>query len=174
MTFSPALSLGVVSLDEYVDIRLAREIDSSELETLVSRMNDACPAGLRFLGAALLRAEDPAISRVVVGARYIIAFARAAIDVPAGQRAEDVLAERVRVAMSATNLPIRRTIEGIGKSNAKFDRTKLLAFNTQHGERTPPRELVPAFRASTTKTTCVTSCARSASASRRRAGGRRR
>ena len=39
------------------------------------------------------------------------------------------------------------TIEGIGKSSAKFDRTKLLAFNTQHGERTPPRELVPAFRA---------------------------
>ena len=39
------------------------------------------------------------------------------------------------------------TIDGIGKSNAKFDRTKLLAFNTQHGERTPPRELVPAFRA---------------------------
>ena len=39
------------------------------------------------------------------------------------------------------------TIEGIGKSNAKFDRTKLLAFNTQHGERTSPRDLVPAFRA---------------------------
>src|SRR5688572_22253653 len=39
------------------------------------------------------------------------------------------------------------TIEGIGKSNAKFDRTKLLAFNTQHGERTPPQKLVPALRA---------------------------
>ena len=39
------------------------------------------------------------------------------------------------------------SIEGIGKSNARFDRTKLLAFNTQHGERTPPRELVSAFRA---------------------------
>ncbi|MEA2709881.1 MAG: glutamyl-tRNA synthetase [Phycisphaerales bacterium] len=39
------------------------------------------------------------------------------------------------------------SIEGIGKSNAKFDRSKLLAFNTQHGERTPAKELVPAFRA---------------------------
>src|SRR5688572_142650 len=38
-------------------------------------------------------------------------------------------------------------IDGVGKSNAKFDRTKLLAFNTQHAERTPPRDLVPAFRA---------------------------
>jgi glutamyl-tRNA synthetase len=39
------------------------------------------------------------------------------------------------------------TIDGIGKSNARFDRTKLLAFNTQHGEATPPNQLVPAFRA---------------------------
>ena len=39
------------------------------------------------------------------------------------------------------------SVDKIGKSNAKFDRTKLLAFNTQHGERTPPRALVPAFRA---------------------------
>ena len=37
-------------------------------------------------------------------------------------------------------------IEGIGKSNAKFDRAKLVAFNTQHGERTPAAQLVPAFR----------------------------
>ncbi len=116
MTFSPALSLGVASLDEYVDIRLAREMSSLELEGLVSRMNDASPAGLRFLGAALLGADDPAISRVVVGARYVIAFARAAIDVVEGQRAEAVIAEKARVAMAATNLPIRRNIEGIGKT----------------------------------------------------------
>lgn len=39
------------------------------------------------------------------------------------------------------------TIEGIGKSNAKFDRSKLLAFNTRHGESTPPAQLVGPFRA---------------------------
>lgn len=116
MTFSPALSLGVVSLDEYVDIRLTREINSSELETLVSRMNDSSPAGLHFLGAAFLGADDPAISRVIIGARYIIAFARAAIDVPEGQTAEQFLGERVQRAMEATTLPIRRNIEGIGKT----------------------------------------------------------
>jgi glutamyl-tRNA synthetase len=49
--------------------------------------------------------------------------------------------------MSMAEMTQLFTIEGIGKSSAKFDRTKLLAFNTQHGERTPPRELVPAFRA---------------------------
>jgi hypothetical protein len=104
-----------VSLDEYVDIRLVREIDSSELEALVSRMNETSPGGLRFLGAALLTADDPALPRVILGARYIITFARAAIDVSEGQRAEDVLAAGVRRAMEATTLPIRRNVQGIGK-----------------------------------------------------------
>jgi glutamyl-tRNA synthetase len=49
--------------------------------------------------------------------------------------------------MSMDELTRLFTIEGIGKSNAKFDRAKLLAFNTQHGEITPPAQLVPAFRA---------------------------
>jgi glutamyl-tRNA synthetase len=49
--------------------------------------------------------------------------------------------------MSVDEMQQLFSIDGIGKSNAKFDRTKLLAFNTQHGERTPPRDLVPAFRA---------------------------
>jgi radical SAM-linked protein len=115
MIFSPALSLGVVSLDEYVDIRLAREMNPLELETLVTRMNGCSPAGLRFSGAAYLGADDPAISKVIVGARYILAFARAAIEVPAGMTAEDMFAARCEAAMAATNLPIRRDVEGIGK-----------------------------------------------------------
>ncbi len=115
MIFSPALSLGVVSLDEYVDIRLAREMNPLELEALVTRMNQCSPAGLRFLGAAYLGADDPAISKVIVGARYILAFARAAIEVPVGTTAEDMFAARCEVAMAATNLPIRRDVEGIGK-----------------------------------------------------------
>jgi glutamyl-tRNA synthetase len=52
-----------------------------------------------------------------------------------------------REVMSLEEITRLFTIDGIGKSSAKFDRTKLLAFNTQHGERTPPRELVSAFRA---------------------------
>lgn len=116
MTFSPALSLGVASLDEYVDMRLAREMNSFELERLVSQMNESSPTGLHFYGAALLGTEDPALSKVIVGARYVIAMARAAISVSEGQRAEDVLAERVRTAMAATTLPIRRNVEGIGKT----------------------------------------------------------
>jgi glutamyl-tRNA synthetase len=38
------------------------------------------------------------------------------------------------------------SIEGIGKSNAKFDRTKLLAFNTKAAETATPQRLLEAFK----------------------------
>ena len=38
------------------------------------------------------------------------------------------------------------TMEGIGKSNAKFDRNKLVAFNTDFCAKAPLERLVPAFR----------------------------
>jgi glutamyl/glutaminyl-tRNA synthetase len=38
------------------------------------------------------------------------------------------------------------SVEGIGKSNAKFDRTKLLAFNTKAAEGASPDRLLAAFR----------------------------
>ncbi|MRG93005.1 TIGR03960 family B12-binding radical SAM protein [Polyangium spumosum] len=115
MIFSPALSLGVASLDEYADVRLSRVLEPAEVASLVERMNGASPSGLRFRGAALLGAEDAAISRVIRGARYVLAFARSALVVPPGQTAEETLAEACRAAMAASSLPIRREIEGIGK-----------------------------------------------------------
>ncbi|HYO09554.1 MAG TPA: glutamate--tRNA ligase [Tepidisphaeraceae bacterium] len=52
-----------------------------------------------------------------------------------------------RERMTMTEMTELFSVAGIGKSNAKFDRAKLLAFNTQHGEATPAPQLVPAFRA---------------------------
>jgi glutamyl/glutaminyl-tRNA synthetase len=51
-----------------------------------------------------------------------------------------------RELMSMDELTQLFTLENIGSSNAKFDRAKLQSFNTQHGEMTPPAQLVPAFR----------------------------
>ena len=115
MIFSPALSLGVASLDEYADVRLSRVLEPAEVASLVERMNAASPSGLRFRGAALLGEQDAAISRVIRGARYVLAFARSALVVPPGQTAEEALASACRAAMAASSLPIRREIEGIGK-----------------------------------------------------------
>jgi radical SAM-linked protein len=115
MMFAPALSLGVMSLDEYVDVRLEEELDAASLDDLIARMNKSTPAGLVFRGAVRLGPEDAGLTKVVSSARYLLAFARSAIAVEAGQSAEEFLEARCRAAMEATSLPIRREIEGIGK-----------------------------------------------------------
>ncbi|WP_437314725.1 TIGR03960 family B12-binding radical SAM protein [Sorangium sp. So ce385] len=111
MTFSPALSLGVISLDEYVDLRLERDLDPAALEALVASMSAASPRGLAFRGAVKLGPEDPSLSKLIAGARYALAFARSSI----GADAEAVLAARCSAALSAASLPIRREIERIAK-----------------------------------------------------------
>jgi radical SAM family uncharacterized protein/radical SAM-linked protein len=116
MSFAPALSLGVASLDEYVDLRLDRALSPAELAALVGAMNEHTPAGLVFLEAIALAPGDGTVSKHIGGARYVIALARAAVEAPAGATAEAWLAERCRAAMEATTLPIRRSIEGIGKT----------------------------------------------------------
>jgi radical SAM-linked protein len=79
MCFGPALSLGVASLDEHVDVRLEQSLEPGELETLVQRMNQSCPGGLGFLGAVPLAASTPAITRLVTGARYLVVVAQSAL-----------------------------------------------------------------------------------------------
>jgi glutamyl-tRNA synthetase len=51
-----------------------------------------------------------------------------------------------REYMSVDEMVKLFSIEGIGKSNAKFDRTKLLAFNTETAKTLPPQRLLAAFR----------------------------
>lgn len=48
--------------------------------------------------------------------------------------------------MSMDDMSRLFSVEGIGKSNAKFDRNKLLAFNTDFCASAPLSRLVPAFR----------------------------
>jgi radical SAM family uncharacterized protein/radical SAM-linked protein len=115
MSFAPALSLGVMSLDEYADVRLEQELDGPELDKLVVEMNALCPAGLVFRGAVRLGPDDAAITKVITGARYLLVMARSSIEAPAGERAEDMLEARCRAAMEAATLPIRRELDGIGK-----------------------------------------------------------
>jgi radical SAM family uncharacterized protein/radical SAM-linked protein len=114
MSFGPALSLGVLSLDEYADIRLGRDLDPAALAALTDGMTRVSPAGLAFRGAVKLEREDPTITRVIVGARYVLAFARAALETN-GTPAEAMLAGRCAAAMAAETLPLRRDIEGVGK-----------------------------------------------------------
>jgi radical SAM family uncharacterized protein/radical SAM-linked protein len=114
MSFAPALSLGVLSLDEYADIRLAEDLDGARLDELVAAMNEKSPAGLCFRGAVRLGPTDPVLAKVVNGARYVIALARSSIERDT-RCAEELLAARCAAAMAAEHLSFRREIEGIAK-----------------------------------------------------------
>jgi radical SAM family uncharacterized protein/radical SAM-linked protein len=103
MIFGPALSLGVPSFGEYIDIKLLVERDPAEL---VALMNSSVPEGLHFTGAARLGPMDPAITKVVGAARYTLVFARSALP---GDEAW--LREQVARSMAAERLEIRREIE---------------------------------------------------------------
>jgi radical SAM-linked protein len=70
MSFGPALALGVPSLQEYVDIRLAEPLEHASLQALLPALSAASPEGLRFCAAARLPDDEPAVSRRVRIARY--------------------------------------------------------------------------------------------------------
>lgn len=108
LVFGPALSLGVPSLEEYVDVKL---LSDEEPASLLARLNGAAPEGLRFTGAARLGPQDPGITKVVGGARYALAFARKAL--PGGP---DALAARIGEVMAKATLPVTRVIEGNAKT----------------------------------------------------------
>ncbi len=124
MSFGPALSLGVMSLDEYADLRLGPDLDPADLEKLVGEMTRSSPAGLAFRAAVKLSREDQGVTRAIAGARYVIAFARNAVHSggdPAsaieegGRPAEVVLGERCAAVMGTASIPFRRQIDGVGK-----------------------------------------------------------
>ena len=116
MTFGPALSLGVPSLSEYVDLRLDAVMDEATLAALVARMNQSTPRGLTFSGAVILGDTDPGIAKVVSGARYALVWARSALAEASGTSdVEAWLEGKIAETMAAPELLLRREIDGIGK-----------------------------------------------------------
>jgi radical SAM family uncharacterized protein/radical SAM-linked protein len=109
MTFGPALSLGVASLCEYVDMKITADVDP---ESLVAALSEGSPDGLRFFGATRLGANDAGISRIVDAARYVVAVPRSAIAAFGGEAWLAAEVDRVR---AASELKVLRRIDGIGK-----------------------------------------------------------
>jgi radical SAM family uncharacterized protein/radical SAM-linked protein len=109
LSFGPALSLGVASLDEYVDVKL---IDAPHPDELVARLEQVTSGGLRFLAAVPLEPGDPAVAAVVTGARYVVALAR---DVLAAHGGEAALGARIEALLAQPEAWVRRDIGGVGK-----------------------------------------------------------
>jgi radical SAM-linked protein len=109
LSFGPALSLGIASLDEYVDARL---IDAPSCPEIIARLRAVSAPGLAFTSAIELDRDDPAISTIVTSARYVIAFAEDSLDSVGGRTA---LEERIAEFLARTEAKVRREVSGIGK-----------------------------------------------------------
>jgi radical SAM family uncharacterized protein/radical SAM-linked protein len=109
MIFGPALSLGVASLGEAVDIKIAADVDPAGL---LDGLSAGAQRGFRFAGGAVLAPGDVAITRIVDTARYVVGIPHAAILARGG---EAWLRDRISLGLAAPELPVVRRIEGIGK-----------------------------------------------------------
>jgi radical SAM-linked protein len=109
LTFGPALSLGVMSLDEYVDVKIAHEIEPNSLLDLLT---ESAPDGIEFTAGRRLQNGEGSIARAIDTARYAIVFSRAEL---ADKGGDAWLGEHVKNFLAKTEHVIHRDIEGVGK-----------------------------------------------------------
>ncbi len=109
LVFGPALSLGVLSLGEFVDVKIIADINPEEY---VAQLTAASPAGLRFTDAIRLPDNAPVLSHVINMARYVIAFPAQAVQEVGG---EAVLEGALAQFMSQDSVTVMRRMDGIGK-----------------------------------------------------------
>jgi radical SAM family uncharacterized protein/radical SAM-linked protein len=109
MTFGPALSLGVASLCEPVDVKIAADLDPG---ALLDALTAGAQTGFRFVGGVKLGPQDAAVSKLVERARYAVGLPRAVVDERGGMPWVEAC---VAKALAATELPVMRRIDGVGK-----------------------------------------------------------
>jgi radical SAM family uncharacterized protein/radical SAM-linked protein len=124
LSFAPALSLGVASIDEYFD---AMVINSPPLELVLERLSVDQLSGLWFRGAARLNDDSPGLSKLVHAARYALLVPPTALAACSGQTGlsdrisafmgrESVMVER-RKEKSVTSIDARRFVVRFGPAD---------------------------------------------------------
>lgn len=76
-SFSPALSLGVESRAEYMDMEV--EDDSISCEEVLQRLNNSVPRGLRFLSVIRIERSD-SLSAIITHSEYKILIDKQAVE----------------------------------------------------------------------------------------------
>jgi radical SAM-linked protein len=109
MTFGPALSLGVASLGEYVDVKIAADLDAG---AILEELTAGAQTGFRFIGGVKLGLQDASVSKLVERARYAVGIPRTVVDARGGEAWVEAC---VAKALAATELPVMRRIDGVGK-----------------------------------------------------------
>ena len=110
LSFAPALSLGVASVDEYVDVALR---DAPEAQELLERLAAATSSGLRFLDAARLPERALNLSKCIAAARYAIVIPNSLVETLGGTA---VLKSKIDTFMSANSVVVVRHIDRNEKS----------------------------------------------------------
>ena len=109
MSFGPALSLGVSSLVEVVDVKVLADV---EVEALLAGLTDGAHVGLRFVAGTTLGPGDAPVTKAIDTARYAVGIPRHVVD----ERGGDAwLHERVEALLAASSLVVVRRIDGVGK-----------------------------------------------------------
>ena len=109
MSFGPALSLGVASLDEYADVKL---LDAPSAPELLARLQAHTSGGLQFLGAERLEQQDKGVAAVITAARYVLALPESVVRERGGVAfVEQAIAE----FLAKPELIVQRKIDGLGK-----------------------------------------------------------
>lgn len=109
MSFGPALSLGVASLDEYADVKL---IDAPPAAELVALLEAHTSGGLHFLGAERLEQQDKGVAAVINAARYLLALPESIVR----ERGGVAFIERaIAEFFEKPEVIVRRSIDGLGK-----------------------------------------------------------
>jgi len=111
MTFSPALSLGVASLAEILDVKLTVDVDPMALAAELTRNS---PEGLVWRTGTLLGPTDRGVSKAIDGARYAVGIPRRALDAIGGE--ERLRAEVERVLAAPEVRLVRRFERGLAKA----------------------------------------------------------
>ncbi len=117
LTFGPALSLGVASLHEYVDVRIAADLELAKLTRLPELLTERAPSGMSFDAVARLGPNDANIAKILgdgAYAHYVVGIPRAALEV-LGLGDMRALAREVEGQLEGGSLSVMRIIEGIGK-----------------------------------------------------------
>ncbi|HET9480212.1 MAG TPA: TIGR03936 family radical SAM-associated protein, partial [Candidatus Polarisedimenticolia bacterium] len=113
ISFSPALAVGIESLEEFVDFWCGTSLDAC----VVERLNATLPDGLSFLRVVPLAGTAPALSSAITAATYLVtvpgvAVAEARRQVDAFNDAGERIIDKVRKERSVS-LDLKRLVGGV-------------------------------------------------------------
>lgn len=113
LSFGPALSLGVVSLDEYVDVKLLSP--PAERELVLAQLRAASAEGLHFLEARPLGAQESRVNVGISGATYLLAVPRKVVQELSADGSLEPLESAIAGFLQAPSTKVMRRIKGVGK-----------------------------------------------------------